>query len=82
MSDFQALPDDAVINMPFPHPLLGRPMFKVAEFSSAGVGKINSVHQHPVTSKDDCEVLIPITGNWKKGKFRFRVVVEFCPDQD
>ncbi len=29
----------------------------------------------------DAELISPNTNGWHKGKFRFRLVVEFCPDE-
>jgi hypothetical protein len=80
MSEYNLLPDDAVVNLALAHPLLGRALFKVAEFSEAGTSQINAVNKTPQVHKPDCEVLIPGL-DWKKGKYRFRVIVEFCPDE-
>ena len=29
----------------------------------------------------DAEILEPKSGEWKKGKMRMRVILEFCPDE-
>lgn len=29
----------------------------------------------------DCEILQPTSGGWKKGKIRFKLTLEFCPDE-
>ena len=38
-------------------------------------------HQGNWNKSVDAEILEPQSGEWKKGKVRMRVVLEFCPDE-
>jgi hypothetical protein len=37
-------------------------------------------HRHTWNQGVDAEILEPQSGEWKKGKVRMRVILEFCPD--
>lgn len=38
-------------------------------------------HRHAWNQGVDAEILEPQSGEWKKGKVRMRVILEFCPDE-
>ena len=38
-------------------------------------------YQYHWNNSVDAEVLEPKSGEWKKGKMRMRVILEFCPDE-
>ncbi|MGL4759388.1 MAG: KGK domain-containing protein [Patescibacteria group bacterium] len=38
-------------------------------------------HRHAWNQGVDAEILEPQSGEWKKGKMRMRVILEFCPDK-
>lgn len=80
MDNFVHLPEDAVVSLNFSHPLLEQRTFKVSEFSKAGFDRVQSVVK-TVIPTDKCEVLSPGYETWKKGSFRYRVIIEFCPDE-
>lgn len=52
---------------------------------SAKLNKINlgtpPNHQGNWNQGVDAEILEPKSGEWKKGKMRMRVILEFCPDE-
>lgn len=72
--------------------LTSYPMFKMAEITKTLSCKAISLNERYwddeacnnqkqwVTEGVDCEVLNISEGQWKSGKVRVKVVIEFCPD--
>lgn len=80
MTQYQPLPDGTVVKASSMHPLMQQRLFTVDDFSHSALSKINSVYQQGGQDREGCEVLLP-GQQWVKGKYRYRVVVEFCPDE-
>lgn len=47
--------------------------------SQVGLG--SPPHRQDWSNSVDAEILEPQSGEWKKGKVRMRVILEFCPDE-
>lgn len=50
------------------------------QLKQAGLGTPPN-YQNNWNKSVDAEILEPQSGEWKKGKMRMRVVLEFCPDE-
>ena len=50
------------------------------KLQQAGLGTPPN-HQRTWNDSVDAEILEPHSGEWKKGKIRMRVILEFCPDE-
>jgi hypothetical protein len=50
------------------------------KFKQVGLGTPPE-HRHAWNQGVDAEILEPQSGEWKKGKVRMRVILEFCPDE-
>ena len=56
-------------------------LWKLSErLSKVGLGSPPN-HNGNWNKSVDAEILEPESGEWKKGKVRMRVVLEFCPDE-
>ncbi len=51
------------------------------ELRKKGTGSLYSLIANWNIGGIDAEILEPNTKDWKKGKIRMRVVLEFCPDE-
>jgi hypothetical protein len=73
--------------------LTSYPMFKMAEITKTLSCKVINLNEQCwddesydkpkkwVTEGVDCEVLNISEGQWKSGKVRVKVLIEFCPDK-
>ena len=50
------------------------------ELKQSGLGTPPN-HQGNWNQGVEAEILEPMSGKWKKGKMRMRVILEFCPDE-
>ena len=50
------------------------------QLKQAGLGTPPN-HQNEWNKSVEAEILEPKSGDWKKGKIRMRVILEFCPDE-
>jgi hypothetical protein len=56
-------------------------LYKLSEkMTQVGIGTPPN-HQGTWNKSVDAEILEPQSGEWKKGKVRMRVILEFCPDE-
>lgn len=51
------------------------------KLKQAGLGTPLNHYRHDWNTSVDAEILEPQSGEWKKGKVRMRVILEFCPDE-
>ncbi len=57
-------------------------LHKLSEkLNQAGLGSPPDYKSDLWNNSVDAEILEPQSGEWKKGKMRLRVILEFCPDE-
>ena len=90
------LDDESAINIQEPSMILGKPrMFKMNYLKKAILGELLNISMESIEQNDSiacenlklineglkCEILKLGLNNWKKGKVRINISLEFCPDE-